>query len=235
MKKITNFLLIAVLSAFNLGAETETGSNYSITSDFTYVSEYVSRGIGVTEASIQPSIEFSAEGFYITAWTNQPLTNNSVSDEFDFFVGYSWSLDDSSSLDVGAITYYFPKVESSNSSIEPYIGFSIDTFFGLGSSTYLYYDVILDVSTFQFDLSYSVEMTDSLTLDLGGNYGIVAVLDGDQDYKDYTYHGFSGVISYAFNDKVVPYMGIAYSNRNIKNVKEDFVYYIFGITVGFVD
>jgi hypothetical protein len=147
-------------------------------------------------------------------------------------VGHSWSLDDSSLLDVGAIMYYFPKVESSSSSIEPYIGFSTDTFFGLGSSTYLYYDAILDVSTFQFDLSYGVEMTDSLTLDLGGNYGIVEVLDGDQDY---TYHGFSGVISYAFNDNVVPYMGIAYSNRNIKNVKEDFVYYIFGITVGFVD
>ena len=232
MKKITNFLLIAVLSAFNLGADTESESNYSITSDFTYVSEYVSRGIGVTEASIQPSVEFSVEGFYITLWTNQPLTDNSVSDEFDFFVGHSWSLGDNSLLDVGAIMYYFPKAPSSNSSIEPYLGFTSDTFFGLNGSTYLYHDLTLDVSTFQFDLSYGFEVTDSLTFDVGGNYGLVEVLDGDQDY---TYYGFSGVIRYAFNDNVVPYAGVAYSNRDIKNVKEEFVYYIFGITIGFVD
>ena len=232
MKKIITLLLIAATSAFNLGADTESESNYSIVTDFPFVSEYVSRGIGVTEASIQPSIEFSSNGFYISVWTNQPLTSGSVSGEFDFFVGNNWSLNDTMTLDLGSISYYFPKADENKSTFEPYLGLSSDLLLGLNGSVYIYRDIVVDVSTLQLDLSRNIEIGSDLLLNLGANYGSVSVLG---DVGDYTYYGFSATLNYNINETVVPYLGAAYSNRDIDSTSEDFLYFIVGITVGLID
>tara|TARA_R110000772_G_scaffold60742_1_gene137069 strand:+ start:8254 stop:8952 length:699 start_codon:yes stop_codon:yes gene_type:complete len=232
MKKIITLLLLVATSAINLGADTKSESNYSIVTDFPFVSEYVSRGIGVTEASIQPSIEFTSGGFYISVWSNQPLTSDSVSNEFDFFVGHNWSLNDTMTLDIGAIGYYFPEASENTSTVEPYVGLNTALMFGLSGSAYVYHDVTIDVSTVQFDLSYSIETTDSLLLDIAANYGGVNVLN---TVGDYTYYGFSASFNYVLNDAVVPYCGVAYSIRDINSVSEEFVYFTVGVTVGLIN
>src|SRR5882724_4464356 len=60
-------------SSMASGATSEPRSDYSITSDFTYTSKYVFRGVQQARASFQPSLEFATGGWNAGVWTNQPI------------------------------------------------------------------------------------------------------------------------------------------------------------------
>ena len=228
MKKIAAIVLAAAVSGANLGAQ--EGSDYSITMDFPYVTEYVFRGIGLAEESIQPSIEFATGDFYAGVWTSQPVTGVGVANEFDFYLGYGWALSDTWSVDAGAAYYYYPELPSGSSTFEPFVGIAGDFGGGFSGSGYFYHDIDLEASTFQFDLAYSFEMTDTSTFDIGGNFGTVSVNGGG----DYNYYGMSATLNYALNDVAGSYLGVAYADNDIGAGTEDgFVYVIVGLSVGF--
>lgn len=227
MKKIAALLLAAATSLASLNAQAE--SSYNITVDFPFVSEYVFRGIKFADESIQPSIELAVDDFYIGMWTSQPVSDN-IANEFDFYLGYGVALNDTWSVDFGATYYYYPETPSGDEQFEPYVGLAGDLGSGFSGSAYYYYETEFEVSTFQFDLGYSVAIDDSSSLDLGATYGYVTASGGG----DYSYYGVSGTFNYALNDNSGIYAGVVYADNDIGGGVEDgHVYFIAGLSVGF--
>ena len=85
MKKIAAIVLAAAVSVASLSAQED--SSYSISMDFPYVTEYVFRGVGLAEESIQPSIELASGDLYAGVWTSQPVAGAGVANEVDFYLG----------------------------------------------------------------------------------------------------------------------------------------------------
>lgn len=228
MKKIAAIVLAAAVSGANLGAQEE--SSYSITMDFAYVSEYVFRGVGLAEQSIQPSIEFATGDLYAGIWTSHPVTGVGVANEFDFYLGYGWALNDTWAVDAGAVYYYYPELPSGSSTSEPYLGIAGDFGAGFSGSGYVFHDIDLEATTFQFDLGYSFDMSDTSTFDISGNFGSVSVNGGG----DYNYYGLNATLNYALNDVAGSYLGVAYADNDIgAGTEDEFIYFIAGLSIGF--
>lgn len=228
MKKIAVIVLAAAVSVASSSAQED--SSYSISMDFPYVTEYVFRGVGLAEESIQPSIEFASGDLYAGVWTSQPVAGAGVANEFDFYLGYGWALNDTWAVDAGATYYHYPELPSGSSTLEPFVGLAGDLGGGFSGSGYFYHDIDLEASTFQFDLAYSIEMSDTSTFDLGGNFGSVSA-DGGGDYK---YYGLTATLNYTLNDVAGSYLGVAYADNDIGGGTEDeFVYLIAGLSIGF--
>lgn len=227
MKKIAAIALAAAVSGASLSAQED--SSYSITMDFPYVSEYVFRGVKFAEESIQPSIEFASGDFYAGIWTSNPVTGN-IANEFDFYAGYGFALSDTWALDVGATYYYYPETPSGDEQFEPFVGLAGDFGGGFSGSGYLYYETEFEVTTAQFDLGYSMEMSDTSTFDLAGAYGFVSASGGG----DYNYYSVSATLNYALNDVAGSYLGVVYTDNDIGFGTEDsFLYFIAGLSLGF--
>jgi len=227
MKKIAAIVLAAAVSGASLSAQDD--SSYSITMDFPYVSDYVFRGVQFAEESIQPSIEFASGDFYAGIWSSNPIVGN-VPNEFDFYVGYGWALTDTWSLDAGINYYYYPETPSGDEQLEPFVGIAGDFGGGFSGSGYLFYETEFDVTTAQFDLGYSMEISDTSTFDLAGAYGIVTA-DGGGDYN---YYSASATFNLALNDIAGSYLGVVYTDNDIGfGTEGDFLYFIAGISIGF--
>lgn len=226
MKKIAAILLAAGIAGSSLSAQDD--SSYSITMDFPYVSDYVFRGVQFAEDSIQPSIEFATGDFYAGMWTSQPVVGN-VANEFDFYFGYGIALSDTWSVDLGYTYYYYPETPSGDEQSEPFIGLAGDLGGGFSASLYYYYEFEFEASTFQVDLGYSIEMSDTSTFDLAANYGNVSITGGS-----YSYYGFSATVNYTLNDVAGTYAGIVYADNDIGGgVDDGFTYFIAGLSLGF--
>ena len=74
MKNII-YVIAALAAASGLRAD-EPKSDYSITTDFTYASEYIFRGVENSGNAFQPSIEFTTGDLNLDLWTNQPVTKH---------------------------------------------------------------------------------------------------------------------------------------------------------------
>lgn len=227
MKKTAALLLAAAITGGSLSAQEE--SAYSITVDFPYVSEYVFRGIKYAEDSIQPSIEFAVDDLYAGIWTNQPVTGGTAN-EFDFYMGYGVSLSDTWALDFGFTYYYYPETPTGDEQFEPFVGVSGDLGSGLSATAYYYYETEFEASTFQVGLGYTVEVSDSTSVDLAADYGFVGISGGG----DYSYWSLSGTYNVALNDTASTYAGLVYADNDIGGGADDsFVYFIGGVSLGF--
>lgn len=226
MKKIAAIALAAAVSGASLSAQGE--SSYSITMDFPYVSDYVFRGIQFGDDAIQPSVEFATGDFYAGIWTSLPISNRSSmgwEDEYDFYAGYGVALSDAWALDFGATYYYYPS--SGSHLFEPFVGAAGDLGGGFSASFYYFYETEDEVSTYQVDLGYSIELSDTSTLDLAGAYGIAS------DPYDYNYWSVSATFNVAMNDAAGAYLGAVLTDNDIAgDTSEDF-YFITGVSVGF--
>lgn len=230
MKKTAALLLAAVLTGASLSAE-ET-SAYSITLDFPYVTDYVFRGVKYADDSIQPSIEFASGDFYAGVWTSMPIGNRKsggYTNEFDFYAGYGIKLNDTWSLDVGATYYFYPETPSGDEQFEPFIGATGDLGGGFSASAYYYYETEFEISTFQGELGYSIELAPKNTLDFSADYGFVT---GGGD--SYSYYSLSSTLNHAFTDTAGGYIGVVYADNTIGGgVEDSFVYLITGVSIGF--
>lgn len=210
MKKLIS---IAALLSTSAMAPTALAGDISVSTSIDYVSEYVFRGVSFASAAVQPGIEVSKGGFTAGVWTSVAFGEASVvaGDEIDVYAGYSWSLSDVISADVGATIYHFPDVDGSlfdfggASTIEGYAGLSFDV--PLAPSVYAYYDLDLEAFTVEGGVSHSVPVADKTSLDLGLTAGFVTV-DGGGDYQ---YGSASASVGYGFTDDVSAYVGANFS------------------------
>lgn len=232
MKK-TLFILAASLAAASAFAQTPVAepvrSAYSVTADFTYVTDYVFRGVQRAEESLQPSVKFTSGNFYAGVWSDIPL-DKGYELQVDAFAGYHFSLSRNWKLDAGARLYNYPGLDTpgaDKTTFEPYVGFN-GKLFGLTSGTYAFYDTTLKVSTFQQSLGYEIVLDKKYSLLLTGSGGMV---DPDAGAK-YNYWNFGLMIPCKVNQRMTFTFGIQYAANDISTIDDAF-WGVFGLNYKF--
>jgi hypothetical protein len=204
-------------------------AEYSISTDLTFATSYVFRGIQLGNDTLHPSIEASQDDFYAGFWGALPINNLDSKgwiNEFDFYGGYGIDLGDDLTLDLGGTYYYYPQGDSTT---EFYAGLS-GTLGAITPSVYAYYDVTLEALTLQASFGYSLPMESvgsSLDLSLTGGY-----VKPDED-DSYYYWGASAVIPFKVSENATISAGLHYSRNTTDMEDRDWVYGTIGLTLGF--
>jgi uncharacterized protein (TIGR02001 family) len=197
----------ALLLALSLHAE-DSKSSYSITTDFTYVSEYIFRGIEQQDQAFQPSVTFIQDTLTLGVWTSQGINNQNLvwaqGSEIDLTGSYGIPFGEKYTFLVGGTYYWYPSARDSLG--EP--GYTWELSGGVagpvgpltGSATY-FHDFKLKANTFEFTLAYSVPLSNqNSTLDVSAGYGFNDIGDGNgglpgesgYDYRYYHAHATYG-------------------------------------------
>ncbi len=183
MRKIL-IITAALLATLSLRAD-EPASSYSITTDFTYASEYIFRGLELSDQALQPSVNVKSGNLSLGVWSSQALSNRSAvfaqGSEIDVFGGYSFTLTESYTLTLGGTIYLYPSARPSlgeiDKTVEPSLSVSGPIGPLSGSATY-YKDLDLEADTFQFSLGYSIPLPDEKgSFDLSATYGLADIGD----------------------------------------------------------
>lgn len=236
MKKSLLTVLALTASAIGLRAE-EPASSYSITTEFTYVSKYVFRGVEAQKDSFQPSAELAVGNFTLGLWgayalkdADQTWANGS---ETDIYASYSIALPQDYSLTLGAVSYQYPKARFDlgevDKSFEGSIGVSGPiTGTPLSIAGTYYRDWDLKADTFEFGLSYEKTVADNTTLGVTATYGLVR-FDGAGDYD---YYGLSGTVGYQITEKIALNAGAHWADTDITGLKDN-TWVSVGVSAGF--
>ena len=92
MKKL--LVIAAFLAAFS-SVRAETNMSASVG----YDSKYIFRGVELEDESMTVSLDVEFDDAYLGLWTNQPITGG-FDNEFDFYGGMGFDVDEGISMDV---------------------------------------------------------------------------------------------------------------------------------------
>ena len=222
MKKIA-IALAALAGVSFASAQEEAAPSYTLTLDNTIASEYIfrgkeGRGLG-SGVTFHPSLEVTYGNFYGIVWAALP--EESVFDEIDFVAGYTFAIDDTWTLDVGATYYYYNGFGASDlNTFEPYVGISGDVG-GFSLNLYGYYDLQIDDLTVQAGVGYSLPLESiGTSLDFSATLGYVAG-DGFENVvvvDDYFYYGVGVALPYALSETATVTAAVNYTD-----VSEDLI------------
>jgi uncharacterized protein (TIGR02001 family) len=240
MKKI--ILLLAALAAGTAAVQAQDPrSSYSVTTDFTYASDYVFRGIRQANDSIQPSVEIANGDYYLGFWTNQPIKRHQ-DNELDFYGGYKYRLSPNLSVELVGTYYLYPEAKgtSTKHSYEAGVGATY-TLRGITTSVYYYRDFKLDSNTLQGSIGYSFPLEAiGASLDFSLTAGTVDASDWlpnapAEQPESYNYYGVDVSVPYKLSDKATFTLGghWARNDKFIAGVDDNVVWWTAGITVGF--
>lgn len=236
MKK-TAIALAALAGVSFASAQEEAAPSYSLTLDNTIASEYIFRGVEKADVTFHPSLEVTYGNFYGIVWAALPEDSVAgvINDEIDFVAGYTFAIDDTWTLDVGA-TYYYYSGAASTSTFEPYVGISGDVG-GFSLNFYGYYDTYIDDLTLQAGVGYSLPLEAiGTSLDFSATLGYV---DGDGFENafvvdDYFYYGVGVALPYALSETATVTAAVNYTD-----VSEDLINdgaeitFTVGLSIGF--
>lgn len=246
MKKTAILLaaLSAATGAFAAENAVESKSSYSVTTDFTYASEYIFRGVEAANGSFQPSVEVTAGDIYAGVWSNNPITNRE-NNEIDLYAGYKYKVNESLSVEAVGTYYWYPEASSSagatKNSYEAGIGATY-TMSGISFTANYYYDFRLEANTVQGSLGYSIPLEAiGSSIDLSAFIGTVDAKDwapdaaGKSISESYTYYGADVSLPYKLSEKATFTVGAHYAtNENLPaSVPDSNVWFTAGLTVGF--
>jgi len=211
-----SILALAAVSAGTAAyaAEAAKSNDVAFTLDVSYVSDYVFRGVKVSDSALQPSLEATYADFYAGAWHSNEISDNvgGTQDETDLYVGLKHKLDDTFSADVG-VTRYLYNGGSQIDSSEVYVGINANVL--LSPSIYAYYDFDKEVATYIGSVGYSlpIEAIKS-SLDFSASVGFVDI-NGGQEYL----YGVAGVaIPYKLSDTSTLTVGVDYIANDDDNI-----------------
>lgn len=233
MRKIL-IITAALFSGLGLQAD-EPKSSYSVTTDFTYASDYVFRGVKQSDESIQPSITVAAQDFTFGVWTAQGVKNRSAAwaqgNEVDLFGSYSYALKNDYSLSAGVTAYLYPSARPSmgelDKTVEGSLGISGPVGPLSGSATY-FHDFDLDSDTFEASLTYSKELPEANgTLEVGGTYGNAGYDAGDS----YSYYLLKATMSFKLTSAATLKVGAYWSDSDIFGADSN-TWFTIGVTTG---
>lgn len=177
------------------------------------VSEYVFRGVTLAGVAVQPGVEAAYGNFTAGAWLSAPLEDGSNWDtELDLYAGYSFTLSEDTSFDVGATLYHYPEgdgglldigVDTGDASTLEFYGS-----LGFGGvmfepSLTAYYDISFEALTLEASAGHSIPLSETTSIDLGLTLGVVSV-DGPGDYE---YGSLSAAYTLAMSDSSSFYFG----------------------------
>jgi hypothetical protein len=225
MKK-TALLLAAIAVGASAQAQDEKRS-YSVTSDFTYSTAYIFRGVKINDAeAFQPSIEVAFGD----------------ANEIDLYTGYKYKINDAFSLEAVGTYYWYPEANGTltQESFEAGLGATY-TASGISLSLYSYYDFTLEAHTTQASVGYSVplEMAGA-SLDFSAFFGGAKGKDWAPNTsarieESYTYYGLDISLPYKLSETATVTGGIHWAqNENyFINGANDETWFTLGLTVGF--
>lgn len=248
MKKTTLILAAVFALGASLRAD-EPKSSYSVTSDFSYASEYVFRGIKYANNSFTPSVEVSSNGGYLGLWTNQPVTKGQQ-DEIDIYGGYKYKVSDALSVEGVLTHYWYPEFKLSNprnvdrvrDSNEAGVGATY-TIGGFSPSLYYYYDLALKSQTLQASLGYSIPVSHlGFSVDTSVFAGTVAsrnwtagIVSGT--HESYNYYGVDVSVPYKLSDTSTVRAGVHYAGNDQLGAgmgsPRNNLWFTLGLTTGF--
>ncbi len=208
-----------------------TKPSYSVTSDFSYTSEYVFRGIKNSNAAFQGSVEVGQDDVRFGVWTSQPMNSKGYRNETDFYAGYKVKLDRDLTADFVATYYYYPEastaLQETHDSYELGVGGTYDLggmnpgFAGVSTSLYYYYDFRLKAQTVQLSLGYSLALKEiGTSLDFsvfGGNvtaHDVAPDVNAVNVHESYTYYGIGLNIPYKLAENAQVHVGASYSSHD---------------------
>lgn len=251
-----------MVSAFLVGSlfavEPSVASKLSLSNTIAFESQYMFRGHGIADHSIQASVAGNYELFkgslYGNVWTGVPVGNNasSFAHEVDFTIGYKLPMSEKYTLDFGCFHYWYPDNTAgavANRTNEFYAGVSYNGFC-INPAAYLYYDINLETITGELSAGYGWDLTkvgfQKTTLDLLGSLGAVSANDADGDQIDgkthngYMYYCLTADVTYHFNDDSLAAVGVRYAGNNDNQAtgnavydREDNIWWGMKFTVGF--
>ena len=241
MKK-TAILLAALAAGAGVQAQEPT-SSYSVTTDFTFASEYVFRGLEIADNSFQGSVEVAVDDFYIGLWTNQPVTRHQ-DNEIDIYAGYKFTVTDYLSMEAVGTYYWYPEAGDSGFRHSTEIGLGATyTQSGISTSVYGYYDLDLEARTLQVSVGYSLRLeVIGSSLDFSAYYGWVDADDFDPPTgvkvsENYQYYGVDVSLPYKLSENATfSVAGHWADNRKFFGPGADagnHLWWTAGITVGF--
>jgi hypothetical protein len=227
---ITATALIAVLG---LRAQ-DPQSSYSITTDFTYVSEYLFRGVKQQNNSFQPSVSVSAGNFSGGLWTAQAIDQRSASwaqgNEIDLFASYSFAVSEKYSLAVGGTAYLYPSARPSQGELDETFETSLGISGPVGplsvSATY-FHDFDLDSDTIELGLGYGGTISDKSSYEVGLTYGMARYDAGG----DYDYYAAKFTVSYQLTPSASLTIGAYWSDTDITGLKSN-TWFSVGVSTG---
>ena len=216
-------------------ASSAKDSALSVTTDITYVSDYVFRGQRLNTASIQPSIEATYGDFYAGAWNNSGISSQNDS-QIDLYAGYGYKVTDVLSLDAGVTRYTF-NGGSSFDSTEVYVGAKADVL--LSPTFYYYFNTDSDTFTFEASIGYSVPV-DAIkaSIDFSAKGGMVAN-PKERNNQDYSYGLLGVAIPYKLSDTATLTVGADYVVNdskvlaNFASNKAEILVGKVGLSIGF--
>ena len=240
MKKIA--LLLAVFGAsFSAHAADATVADsrpaYTLTTDFTFASEYVFRSQKNTNSAFQASAELGYENAYAGVWTNQPLRDQEHN-EVDLYIGYGFPIGNDWKIDTGLTSYNYPDTPNGFSTYESYLGLTGGNFYGFTPSVYGYYDWKLDNYTAQASVGYSFPIKRiGTSLDFSATYGFTANTGrylGSHAYG--SYWGLGATVPYKLAPNATLTAGLQYAgnDEDLTGFGQHYkLYYTVGLTFGF--
>lgn len=178
MKKIiASVALVAVLGTGGLAAQ-----ELSISTTFSYESEYLFRGVQQADDCLQPSIEVGYEGAYLGLWASAPLKKEAWGEEteLDVYLGYALDVTDMIRLDLGGTYYWYTETNASLETKEIYLGATFNVV--ASPALYLFYDFELEQFTIEGSVGHSIQLDDPLRLDLAAYLGYVD--EGESEYDN---------------------------------------------------
>lgn len=211
MKKLT-----ALIAASAASVSIAQAQELSISSTFSWESDYVFRGVQLAEEYFAPAVDISYGDAYAGIWAALPV-DSQFGNEVDFYAGYGLGLSETVSADIGFTYYTYPDAGSDFfddvNTFEVYGGLSFEA--PLSPSVYAFYDLDLEVLTFEASAGHSAVVSDSGSFDISAYVGYVDPNEGDT----YTYYGTSVGYTLAFTDNAAFSLGL-----NWYSSSEDFMY-----------
>ena len=197
-------IIAALLAGASVRADEPSGPklDYSVTTSFSYTSEYVFRGIKNTKDAFQPSVEVDSNNFDLGVWTSQPLTGGQQN-EVDIYGGYKYAVTKELSLQGVATYYWYPefsttrpnRIDGAKDSFEPGVGATY-TIEGFSPSVFYYHDFILKADTVQGSLGYALplaaigsELDFSVYVGTSSAHDATPDLRGPHVHESYNYYG----------------------------------------------
>ena len=197
----------------------------TVTATASLVSQYMFRGLRLSDGGLQPSVEMSTGDLVLGAWSNIPFDGNKVPDssdpEIDLYGSYTFKLEDGITLSPGFTSYHFPKAPTDagfyRSTFEPNIALSWTMADGVKITPKIYYDVVLKGPTYEVTALYAYPLKNiGSELDFIATYGGYewkeAANDASPDVKATGQYYLIGVSApFQINPKSKVVIGFAYT------------------------
>lgn len=172
--KLTRAGLLAaamVAAAGAASAQGELSANIGVTND------YVWRGVSQTDNgfAVQGGLDYTNGGFYIGTWASNVDFGSDADIEVDLYGGFTGTLSDTVSFDIGVIGYIYPGEDDLNFlELKAGLGFAFDA---LELGTTVYYDpdnkntYLEGTASYAFTEKFSgLASVGNYSFDAGGDY-----------------------------------------------------------------